>query len=79
MLWRQGYGERVLLGNDICEVDALAVNGGVGYGHVINDFWPLLRDRGLTEEQFHAMTVANPARAYAYAAEAAARRQQSGS
>ena len=79
MLWREGYGERILLGNDICEVDALAVNGGVGYGHVINDFWPLLRDRGLTEEQFHAMTVANPARAYAYAAEAAARRQQSGS
>jgi phosphotriesterase-related protein len=73
MLWAEGYGDRILLGNDICEVDALAVNGGVGYGHVIADFWPLLHERGLTEEQFRTMTVANPARAYAYPAEAAVR------
>lgn len=73
-LWQEGHGDRVLLGNDICEVDALAINGGVGYAHVINDFWPLLRERGITREQFHAMTVTNPARAYAYPAAAAAQR-----
>jgi phosphotriesterase-related protein len=76
MLWAEGYGDRIMLGNDICEVDALAVNGGVGYGHVIVNFWPLLRERGITDEQFHAMTVANPARAYGYPAEAAARRHR---
>jgi phosphotriesterase-related protein len=71
MLWAEGFGERVLLGNDVCEVDALAVNGGVGYGNVLTNFRPLLRERGITDEQFHAMTVANPSRAYAYPAEAA--------
>ena len=73
MLWREGFGERVLLGNDICEVDALAINGGVGYGNVIERFWPLLRAQGITPEQFRAMTVVNPSRAYAYPAEAARR------
>jgi predicted metal-dependent phosphotriesterase family hydrolase len=72
MLWAEGFGDRILLGNDICEVDALAVNGGVGYANVIQAFWPLLHERGITDEQFHAMTVGNPARAYAYPAEAAA-------
>jgi phosphotriesterase-related protein len=76
MLWAEGHGDRILLGNDICEVDALAVNGGVGYGNVIGNFRPLLRERGITDEQFHAMTVANPARAYAYSADAAARRHR---
>jgi phosphotriesterase-related protein len=79
MLWAEGFGARILLGNDICEVDALAINGGVGYDHVIRDFWPLLRERGISDEQFDAMTTANPARAYAYPAEAAARRLGAGS
>jgi predicted metal-dependent phosphotriesterase family hydrolase len=72
-LWREGFGERVLLGNDICEVDALAINGGVGYANVVEHFWPLLRERGISEEQLHVMTVENPSRAYAYPAEAARR------
>ena len=73
LLWREGYGERVMLSNDICEVDALAANGGCGYANVLETFWPLLRERGVTDEQFHVMTVANPARAFAYAAERARR------
>jgi phosphotriesterase-related protein len=73
MLWREGFGERVMLSNDICEVDALAANGGCGYANVLETFWPLLRERGVTDEQFHVMTVASPARAFAYAAEEARR------
>jgi len=71
MLWREGFGERVLLSNDICETDALAINGGCGYANVIERFWPLLLERGLTAEQFAAMTVDNPARAFSYPSEQA--------
>lgn len=69
-LWAEGYGARVLLGNDTCETGQYTVNGGPGYANVIQRVWPLLRERGLTPEQFRAMTVDNPARAYAYAAAA---------
>jgi phosphotriesterase-related protein len=70
-LWQEGFGPRVLLGNDTCETGQLTVNGGPGYGNVLQRVWPLLADRGITEAQFRAMTVDNPARAFAYAAYAA--------
>ena len=70
-LWQEGYGSRVLLANDICESGQLVANGGPGYANVMERVWPLLAERGLTAEQFRAMTVDNPARAYAYPAAAA--------
>jgi len=72
-LWSEGYGARVLLGNDTCETGQLTVNGGPGYANVIERVWPLLRERGVTAAQFQAMTVDNPAIAYAYPAAAARR------
>jgi predicted metal-dependent phosphotriesterase family hydrolase len=71
-LWAEGYGSRVLLGNDTCETGQLVANGGPGYANVLERVRPLLAARGITDEQFHAMTVENPARAYAYAARPAA-------
>jgi phosphotriesterase-related protein len=70
-LWAEGYGERVMLGNDTCETGQLVANGGPGYGNVIERILPLLRDRGLGEREFHQMQVVNPARAFAYDAAAA--------
>ncbi len=72
-LWQEGYGSRVLLANDTCETGQLVANGGPGYANVIERVWPLLAERGMTAEQFRTMTVDNPARAYAYPAEAARR------
>lgn len=73
-LWQEGFGSRVLLGNDICETGQLAVNGGPGYANVLQRVQPLLADRGISARQFHEMTVLNPAKAFAYPAEAARRR-----
>ncbi len=50
-------------------LDQLASYGGVGYGNVVTNFLPLLRTRGVSEEQIHQMTVENPARAMAYESE----------
>jgi phosphotriesterase-related protein len=67
-LWQEGYGSRVLLGNDTCETGQLTVNGGPGYANVLERVWPRLARRGITAEQFQTMTVENPAKAYAYPA-----------
>jgi phosphotriesterase-related protein len=61
-----GFAGQVMLGNDICQLDQLALYGGVGYGNVMTNFLPLLRSRGVSEEQIRQMTVDNPARAMAY-------------
>jgi phosphotriesterase-related protein len=66
LLWREGFGPQVMLGNDICETGQWAANGGWGYANVIERFWPLLAERGITEEQYRTMTVDTPARAFAY-------------
>ena len=34
-LWAEGYGSRVLLGNDTCETGQFVANGGPGYANVI--------------------------------------------
>ena len=65
-LWAEGYGNRILLGNDICGRDQLSVYGGPGYDNVIVNFLPLLRKQSLTDDEIHVMTVENPARAFAY-------------
>jgi predicted metal-dependent phosphotriesterase family hydrolase len=67
-LWEAGFGSRVLLSNDICTQEQLASNGGCGYANVLTNFVPLLRTHGLTDREVRAMTVDNPARAFAYPA-----------
>ena len=60
----QGFGDRVLLSEDICMLDHLAYRGGKGYGYLLEVFVPLLKKRGVDEESIHCMLVANPARAF---------------
>ena len=69
-LWEAGFGRRVLLSNDICTREQLAVNGGCGYGNVLTNFIPLLKACGLTDHEIRIMTVDNPAHAFACAAQA---------
>jgi phosphotriesterase-related protein len=64
-LVKEGFGERVLLSEDICSTHHHAHMGGKGFGYLLEVFVPMLRERGLSEEQVHAMLVTNPARAFA--------------
>ena len=57
----EGLVDQVMLSNDICVLDQLASYGGPGYDNVITNFVPLLRERGVTEEQIRTMMVTNPA------------------
>lgn len=65
-LCSRGLAERVMLSNDICELGQLKAYGGVGYANVIENFLPMLRERGVTEQQIIQMTVTNPSIAFAF-------------
>lgn len=63
-LVKAGFTNRVLLSEDICMLNHLKYTGGKGYGYIFEVFLPLLRERGVTDEQIHQMMVINPANAF---------------
>lgn len=65
-LCSRGLAGQVMLSNDICELGQLSAYGGPGYANVIENFLPMLRERGVTDDDIHRMTVANPAVAFAF-------------
>jgi phosphotriesterase-related protein len=60
-LVKAGFTNRILLSEDICMLNHLKYTGGKGYGYLLEVFIPLLRERGVTDEQIHQMMVINPA------------------
>ena len=62
-LIREGFLDRLLLSMDICQRSQFKVYGGIGWGYLMTEFLPLLREAGISEEQIHVMTVENPRRA----------------
>jgi len=64
-LVKEGFGDRVLLSEDICSLRHLKYQGGKGYGYLLEVFVPLLRERGLKEEEINQLLVTNPAGAFA--------------
>lgn len=63
-LVKEGFCGRVLLSEDICMLNHLKYTGGKGYGYIFEVFLPLLKERGVTDEQIHQMMVVNPANAF---------------
>jgi phosphotriesterase-related protein len=64
-LCKEGFADQVLLAQDICMLNQLKYQGGNGYGYVLEVFLPMLKERGVTDEQIHQMLVVNPARVVA--------------
>lgn len=63
-LIRRGHRDRILVSTDVGKRGALRAYGGGGYDLVITGFIPLLRDRGLSEDDIEALTVSNPRRLF---------------
>jgi phosphotriesterase-related protein len=59
-LVKAGYGDRVLLSQDVFLKMMLTRNGGFGFGYILRHFVPRLRRHGLTQEQIETILVANP-------------------
>lgn len=58
----RGHLGRLLISSDVCKRPALSANGGGGYGHVLTDFLPRLRARGLSDRDIEELLVDNPRR-----------------
>jgi phosphotriesterase-related protein len=63
----EGYGDRLLIGQDVCAKHCLTRYGGYGYAHLLDNIAPRLRDRGVANSDLMAILVENPARVLAFA------------
>jgi phosphotriesterase-related protein len=61
-LMRNGYTERILISQDICRKLQLKAYGGYGYGHILENIVPLLRNEEVGDEEIHQVLVENPAK-----------------
>ncbi|MDP7285634.1 MAG: hypothetical protein QF906_01005 [Dehalococcoidales bacterium] len=58
----EGYLNQILISHDICHKNQRARYGGTGYDHIPKFVIPLMRMKGLTDEQINTITVENPKR-----------------
>ena len=63
-LVKAGYGDRVLMSQDIFMKILLRANGGPGYGHIVEFFLPRLGRHGVPLQQGAAMMTDNPRRLF---------------
>ena len=61
-LVRDGYGDRIVLGQDVGVRTRLRRWGGWGYAHLLEHVVPLMGELGVEEDAFDAMLVRTPAR-----------------
>lgn len=62
-----GFGERLLLSQDICTKARLSAFGGHGYAHLIENVRPMMMARGFTEQEIATLLVETPRRVLARA------------
>jgi phosphotriesterase-related protein len=60
-LVKNGFGDRLLLSQDVFIKMMLSHYGGFGYAHVLKNFIPRLRRHGVSEPSISAMLIGNPA------------------
>ncbi len=57
-----GYGDRILLSQDVCWKSHLRMYGGSGYTYIQETFLPYLASLGVDNEALHQIMVENPRR-----------------
>lgn len=63
-LVNHGLQNQILVSHDLLTVKLMAVNGGPGIVRIPKVIVPLMKKKGLSDEQIQAITVDNPARAF---------------
>ena len=61
-----GYLDNILISHDVCYKLNLSSYGGGGYALLPTVIFPVMRNRGISEEQIYAITVRNPERAFTF-------------
>lgn len=62
MLIKEGHGQRVVIAHDMFGKHRLRKYGGHGFGHILENIVPRMRERGITDEAIDAILVVNPSR-----------------
>ena len=66
----EGFGDRLLIAQDICRKSSLVAYGGEGYAHIPENVVPVMHRKGMTEDEIDAILIHNPARILTMAAPA---------
>jgi len=66
-LIKDGYLNQIVISHDIFYKASLSRYGGFGYSYIPKIIIPMMRKRGLTEEEIHTITVENPKRLLSFA------------
>ena len=66
-LFEEGLADNVVVSQDICTRSRLQTYGGHGYGHLIRNVIPLMRDRGFGQSEIDKLLIETPARLLATA------------
>jgi len=61
-LINQGYLNQILISQDICTKHRLRRYGGHGYDHILRNMVPVMRVKGMSDEQIRTLLVENPQR-----------------
>ena len=64
----QGYGDKVVIAQDICAKHRLVKYGGHGYHYILGHVVPRMRARGLSSEAIDKILVDNPRDALTFVA-----------
>ena len=59
-MFKLGYGNKILISHDICSKTRLHEWGGHGYGHIIRNIIPLMKNYGITNDQIDQLIRINP-------------------
>jgi phosphotriesterase-related protein len=65
-LMAAGYREKLVIAQDICHKVHLTRYGGEGYGHILENVVPIMRRKGMTQDDIDTILVRNPARILAF-------------
>ena len=65
-LMEAGYGDQVVIAQDICHKVHMALYGGEGYNHILENVLPIMRRKGMTGDDLEHILERNPARVLAF-------------
>ncbi len=66
-LIEDGYLNQILISQDVFYKISLSRYGGFGYDYILKTILPIMRSKGLTDEQIHTITAENPKRFLTFA------------
>ena len=61
-----GYGDQILVSQDVCYKAQLTLYGGLGYAHILRNIVPALRYAGVDDDTLDLILVRNPFRLLSY-------------